>query len=82
MYGGALPFAWGATGKPDSSLPRVCTSLGATSSGDGCDGLLERTLKRGGNLRAQPSAQRTFERLGRAFVVRPWSKNDNKAPVS
>ena len=31
---------------------------------------------------AQPSAQRTFERLGRAFVVRPWSKNDNKAHVS
>lgn len=31
---------------------------------------------------AQPSAQRTFERLGRAFIVGPWSKNDNKAYVS
>lgn len=30
---------------------------------------------------AQPSAQRIFERLGRAFAVRPWSKNDNKAHV-
>ena len=31
---------------------------------------------------AQPSAQRTFERLWRAFVVKPWSKNDNNAHVS
>lgn len=28
---------------------------------------------------AQPSAQQTFDRLGSAPVVWPWSKNDNKA---
>ena len=31
---------------------------------------------------AQPFAQRTFERLGRAMVVGSASKNDNKAHVS
>ena len=31
---------------------------------------------------AQPSAQWTSEKLWRAFVVKPWSKNDNKAHVS
>ena len=31
---------------------------------------------------AQPSAQRTFEKLRRAIVEGPWSKNDDKAHVS
>ena len=39
-------------------------------------------VKKAREFTAQPSVQRTFARLRRTFVVRPWPKNDNKAHVS